>query len=226
MSSALLPPAFWFRTAFRSPRIDGLPRGGATGPLLGLPASCALPDADGLKGEWSWAEVRTAWNPRGLALAVAVRDKPAAIPVGEPNPDFADGLDIWIDTRDTRDIHRASRHCHHFSVRLSRAKRGAEPTATVRQHKIARALGDPPTADPALMSTRVATAGPDWTLEWFIPAACLNGFDPETNRRLGFYLSVIDPLRGTKYLGVGREFPIGEDPSLWAVLELRDESPD
>ena len=28
--------------------------------------------------------------------------------------------------------------------------------------------------------------------------------------------------RGDQYLGIGRGFPLGEDPSLWSTLELRD----
>ena len=58
-------------------------------------------------------------------------------------------------------------------------------------------------------------------MEMFLPAEALHGFDPETNRRLGFAYLVTDPDREDQYLTVGREFPIGEDPSLWATLELR-----
>ena len=61
-----------------------------------------------------------------------------------------------------------------------------------------------------------------YRLELFFPAEVLHGFDPETNRRLGFAYAVNDPDRGEQFLGVGREFPVGEDPSLWSVLELRD----
>jgi hypothetical protein len=33
---------------------------------------------------------------------------------------------------------------------------------------------------------------------------------------------VIGPDGEDQFLGVGREFPVGEDPSLWSTLELRD----
>ena len=56
----------------------------------------------------------------------------------------------------------------------------------------------------------------------FFPSGSLHGFDPETNRRLGFYYQATDPDRGDQYLGVGREFPVGEDPSLWATLCLAE----
>ena len=48
----------------------------------------------------------------------------------------------------------------------------------------------------------------------------LNGFDPEQNRRLGFYYAVRDSELGEQVLSVGSEFPYWEDPSLWSVLEL------
>ncbi len=54
-----------------------------------------------------------------------------------------------------------------------------------------------------------------------MPAAALHGFDPETNSRLGFAYQVSDHEREDQFLGVGRDFPIGENPSLWATLELK-----
>ena len=50
----------------------------------------------------------------------------------------------------------------------------------------------------------------------------LNGFDPDTNRRLGFAYQIADHVHDDQFLGVGREFPLGENPSLWSTLELRD----
>ncbi len=59
-------------------------------------------------------------------------------------------------------------------------------------------------------------------MELFFNAAALHGFDPETNRRLGLMILVSDPELGEQFLGVGREFPVETDPSLWATLELRE----
>ena len=57
-------------------------------------------------------------------------------------------------------------------------------------------------------------------LEAFLTANVLNGFDPEQNRRLGFYYAVRDAELGEQVLTIGSEFPYAEDPSLWSVLEL------
>ena len=59
-------------------------------------------------------------------------------------------------------------------------------------------------------------------LELFLPAQALSGFDPDTNRRLGFAYQIGDHVREDQFLGVGREFPVGENPSLWSTLELTD----
>jgi hypothetical protein len=59
-------------------------------------------------------------------------------------------------------------------------------------------------------------------LERFLWAQALNGFDPDTNRRLGFAYQIADHVRDDQFLGVGREFPVGDNPGLWSTLELGD----
>ncbi len=142
-----------------------------------------------------------------------------------PRPDRhgrrARGVTLWVDTRDTRTIHRATRFCHRFSFTL-RPSRATCSASQVAQKPIARALADAPSADLASISTRADLIRGGWRLEVFLPAEALNGFDPETNRRLGLAYQVTDLEREDRFLTVGRDFPIGEDPSLWAVLELVD----
>ena len=48
----------------------------------------------------------------------------------------------------------------------------------------------------------------------------LTGFDPEQHPRWGVYYHLRDRELGDEYLSVNGEFPFGEDPSLWEVLEL------
>ena len=60
-----------------------------------------------------------------------------------------------------------------------------------------------------------------YRVEAFLPAAVLNGFDPEQNPRLGFFLAVRVAELGDHLLSGGPEFPYWEDPSLWSVLELK-----
>ena len=46
------------------------------------------------------------------------------------------------------------------------------------------------------------------------------GFDPEQHPRWGIYYHLRDRELGDEYLSVNGDFPFGEDPSLWEVLEL------
>jgi len=204
MTTPLLPQAFWFRLGMPCVRVEAIPR--ATGRPLDLPASCRLPEFARLEGQAPWADVRAAWNPKGLGVADAVN-----------------GLELWVDTRDTRDVHRATRFCHHFAAYLPPSSKGPIAEPVVAQQPIARALANAPSAAPKAIrawAERLRAGG--WRLEIFLSADALHGFDPDTNRRLGLYYQVIDAGLGDQFLGVGREFPVGEDPSLWATLELRD----
>jgi hypothetical protein len=218
MSTPLLPQTFWFRLAIPCRRVDGVPR--PKGRLLDLPASCALPDTGTFAGESSWADVRAGWNSSGLAVAVEVTGKLGPITRDPLGSAPGEGLQLWVDTRDTRTIHRASRFCHRFQFTLRPSKVGL--TIAVAQKPIARALADAPTGDLDAIQTRADLIRGGWRLEAFLPAECLNGFDPETNRRLGLAYQVTDLEREDRFLTVGRDFPVGEDPSLWSVLELVD----
>ena len=217
MDAPLLPQSFWFRTVFRCSMVPEIPR--SRGRLLDLPASCGLPDLAGLQGVESWAEVRVGYNSGGIGVAVELLDKVGPI---SPEPGHSSGVDsvqVWIDTRDTRNVHRATRFCHRFVAGIVSGK-GRSLEVSVAQKPIARAVADAPLAALGCVEAKAERTLGGWRLEMFFPSQSLHGFDPETNRRLGFYYQVTDPARGDRFLGVGREFPVGEDPSLWSTLEL------
>jgi hypothetical protein len=221
MTKALLPQAFWFRIAVPCTRLDEVPRPDGKQGLLDLPESCALPDFGGLEGRTSWAEVRLAWNPRGLGIAVRAQGL-SDLQLAPDRPEgFAD-VQLWVDTRDTRDISRASRFCHRFTASLRLRMPGRKLDVEVVPRLISRAVADAPMSRPGLIASRAELARGGWSLEVFLPAQALNGFDPETNRRLGFAYQVSDHAREDQFLGLGRDFPIGENPSLWSTLDLCD----
>ena len=220
MTTSLIPQPFWFRPAFRAPRLAGIPIKNSVGRLLNLDDTCLLPSLGNLNGQANWSRIWVAWNPKGLAIAAEVTGKPGRVQDAHNSLSF-DGINIWVDTRDTRDIHRASRYCHKLSVILSPKPKGDGLDVTTEPQKIARAAADAPLPEADSYLARAAWIRQGWLLEVFLPAETLQGFDPETNRRLGFNVQVCDLERGDEFLtGLGREFPQGEDPSLWATLEL------
>ncbi len=138
----LIPQSFWFRLAFACSRNDSVPSS-KKGPLLNLSDEYRLPETPRLDGMSPWFEARTAWNPSGLAFAFTLLDKPGPLEYDTDLPDASDGVQLWIDTRDTRDIHRASKFCHRFDFRL-RPGRGSSLEVDVSNPPIARASGNPP----------------------------------------------------------------------------------
>lgn len=218
MTTPLLPQAFWFRLAVPCLKVDGVPRSTAKR-LLDLPEACRLPQTAVLDGKAPWVEVRVAWNGLGLAIAVEAEGKLEGL-TDDDRPEGQYGAQFWVDTRDTRDVSRATRFCHRFDARLARGSTKTALAVKVQPRPIARAVADAPLGRPESITSRAERIKGGWRLELFLPAEVLNGFDPETNRRLGFAYLVSDPDRNDEMLGVGREFPIGENPSLWSTLEM------
>ncbi len=225
VDASLIAPAFWFRLRLGCLRREGIPKSVRSGRILDLDGSHRLLDAADLEGRPAWAEVRAAWNDRGLAFAASVRGKQQTPTFDPALPEGSDGLLLWIDTRNARDMHRATRHCHQFAFGLIAGERGKTLQVDVRQRKIARALVDAPIAEGIDYPTWARRTEDGWELEVFLPREALHGFDPELNRLFGLAAVVIDPHRSDPEhaLGVGREFPVRTDPSLWAVLELVDD---
>ncbi len=221
-TTSLIPQSFWFRWTLACPRVDGIPAKSESVRLFDLPESCRLPRTKELEGTPCWSEVRAAWNPQGLAIQVQVTGKVSPIHHDPYLPEDSDGVQLWIDTRDTRDVHRATRFCHRFHLMVVPDKGGKTVSVQLEQKPIHRALADAPFAKAGGIHARAEKLRDGWRVQVFFGADSLNGFDPENNRRLGLYTQVTDPDRGDEFLGVGRDFPIGEDPSLWATLELRD----
>lgn len=142
-------------------------------------------------------------------------------PAGDASkPRHSDGVSLWIDTRDARTSHRASRHCHQFHFLPTGGGADKDEPAFV-QAKINRAMQDAPPAPAGAVAFQFLRRAGGWTLEAFLPASALNGFDTEQNPRLGWYYAVRDAELGEQVLSVGADFPYAEDPTLWGVLELK-----
>lgn len=214
----LIPHRFLVRVAYPCRYLPTIPREDRD-ELLDLPESCRVDNFAGMDGGRNFADVRLAWNELGLGLQVRVAGKDQ-LPQGDASrPRSSDGISLWIDTRDSRTSHRASRYCHHFYFLPSGGGPDRDEPAFV-QTKINRALDDAPMASASAVPFRCQRIKSGYELEAFLAAPVLNGFDPEQNPRLGFYYAVRDTELGEQFLSIGQEFPYWEDPSLWSTLEL------
>jgi hypothetical protein len=218
MTSPLLPPSFLFR--FAAPCRYKSPLWGDKG--AALDDSYRLLSLAELDGRPTFAEFYAAWSEQGLAFAAKVRGKQQTPWCRESRPDDSDGVRIWIDTRDTHNIHRASRFCHQFIFLPAGAGRALdEPVAD--QLLIHRAKENARPVRPGVLAARREKSPSGYSWEGFIPAAALTGFDPEEHPRLGFTYAVVDRELGEQTFCGGSEFPYREDPSLWSTLELLPE---
>jgi hypothetical protein len=214
-SGPLVPPTLLFQFCIPVRHRARMPgRGQRLIPRLDK--SYCLPFLGELDGARQLFDLRAAWNARGLGF-IATIPQASREPVRRPDaPGNSDGLQLWIDTRDTKTIHRASRFCHHFVV--------WPPTndapAAIQQVEIARSREDVTLARSAEMRVISQWSGDDLELQVWLPAEVLSGYDPELNPRLGFFATCRDRRLGEQQLTLDRDFPFDNDPSLWSSLEL------
>ena len=214
-SESLLPQRFLFRFSapchYRHPLWQP---GGA-----GLDESYRLVGLGELEDEPAVAEVSAAWSEAGLVFVAKVSAKKQPIWCRASRAEDSDGLQVWIDTRDVHNVHRASRFCHRFiflpsgggkkldeafgqSLPINRSREPARPVAP----GVLKAVG------------RVQPDG--YVLECFIPAEAMMGYEPAEHPRIGFTYALIDRELGQQTFSIGPPMPYDEDPSLWATLEL------
>ena len=178
-----------------------------------------LPSFGNFEDQLEYADVRMAWNEKGLFLNVHVDGKKKSLWCRSTQLLESDGVQLWIDTRNTQNIHRASKFCHYFL--LLPAGSGANNEQPIKTMlRINRAKEDPPTFSPKSVSLAVATKLNSYLLTAFIPGTCLNGWNTDDHRKIGFNYAVIDRELGWQTLATGPEMPINEDPSLWHTLHL------
>jgi len=216
-TSPPIPAPFLFRFRFSVPRRAALPKAG--GCPLSLGPACRLPRPAAVGDQSTFADIRMAWNNKGLGVSAEVRRKQIAVATEAKRPTESDGLQLWIDTRDTHNIHRASQYCHHLCVLPASADQQDSGTSLIQQ-PIARAKREAPPI--SSKQSRVATRhyADGYRVELWLDAADLHGFDPDSHPRLGFYYCVRDRELGEQFLTVGHDFPFAFDPSVWSTVEL------
>jgi len=184
-----------------------------------LDESYRLIDLGQLDRQRSFADVRLAWGAGGLAFTAIVHGKRQPLWCRESRPEDSDGVQLWIDTRATHNIHRASRYCHRFVFLPGGAGRHhQQPVADQLILHRARENARPIRPRDLAVSALRRTGG--YQLDGLIPAAALTGFDPQEHPRLGFTYAVYDRELGLQTYSAGPTFPYEEDPSTWATLEL------
>lgn len=186
-----------------------------------LDESYRLPNFSELEDMKPYADIRMGWAPSGLVVAVEVTGKSKSLWCRESAILESDGVQVWIDTRDTHNIHRATKFCHWFiAMATGGGPKKDQPIGNML--KINRSREDSPTLNRQKVTVDAKVTKNGYQLTLFIPAKALNGWDAEEQRHLGFNIAVIDSEKGWQTLAIGPELPISEDPSLWQTLQLVD----
>ncbi len=214
----VIPQTFWFRFELRCRKLETL----GLKPVRGLDLDdrfdlLATAPLDGLA---PWAKIRSAWSEQGLGFSIEAESDSLNNKLLDPS--HYRGLDLWIDTRDARDVHRATRYCHRFQITVK--PKGEKSLAVLCVRKSMNiAINQPPPPPSAPIETIAFRYAEGYRVDVLLDSDMLTGFDPETNRRLGFCYSACDPTLPVQLLGVAGEFPYHQDPSLWSILELVDD---
>jgi hypothetical protein len=215
MSTQLIAPTFLFRFAVPCRHVEKLwtPRGVELGDEFLLPSFAELDDAP------QRVQVRAAWSDQGVVISAAVTGKKQAPWCRENRIGDSDGLFIWIDTRDTHNIHRASRFCHQFVfLPAGGGHRQDEPVAEILPINRARENPKPPPRGALQGAFHKQREG--YRLDCYLPAAAMTGFEPAEHPRLGFHWALIDREIGEHTFCCPPGLPYREDPSVWGTLEL------
>lgn len=166
-----------------------------------------------------FADLRLAWSQHGIFVNLQVRGKKQAAWCRESRLDDSDGLRLWIDTRDTHNVHRASRFCHQF-VFLPQGEGAKLENPVAELLNINRAKDNPSQPARGALQVRSERRVDGYLLQGFVPASAITGFDPAEHPKLGFYYAVTDRELGWQTLSLDAEYPFQSDPSLWGTLEL------
>jgi hypothetical protein len=215
MSNQLISPTMLFR--FAAPCYYADERWTAQG--VRLDEQHRLPCFADLHGAKAFADVRLGWSEAGIAVNVTVRGKEQPPWCRDSRIEDSDGVQLWIDTRNTQNIHRAGRFCHRFAfLPIGAGRKLDEPAAVLLA--INRAKESPREIDPRTLKVRAERLADGYKVEGFVPAAALTGYSPGEQPAIGFSYAVIDRELGWQTFTVGPELPFVDDPSLWGTLEL------
>jgi hypothetical protein len=167
----------------------------------------------------NFADVRIGWADEGVYVSVLVKGKKQALWCRETAILESDGVQLWFDTRDPHNVHRASKFCHWFLL-MATGGGPAREMPFINTLKINRSREQSPALNKgkSIVSSKISKTG--YEISAFIPAESINGWDPNDHQNIGFNYAVVDRELGWQTLALGPELPISEDPSLWQTLVL------
>ncbi len=212
----LIDPSILLRLRLKADRLD---RSFIQRPES-LPDSAIAPClSHELSGGSKFAQVRIAVGSDAIFLQADVQGKKQLPWCRDSRLEDSDGLHVWINTRQSRDVHRATKYCH----RIGCLPMGSGPKADlpyIGWSTIQRARDNPPQPPANLVAIRARVADGRYRLVAAVHFDALHGLDRNDFPTIGFYFVVIDRELGWQSLTIRPDMSAIEDPSLWAELVL------
>ena len=217
-AASLIDPAFLFRFGVDLQRHD---LKWSPGKGLRLPESCRLawPQTVNEPTGSEPPDLRMAWDDAGIGITTSVRGKRSAAWCRDSRPEDSDGVGLWIDTRGSAGVHRASKYCHRFAI-LPAGGGSQRSDACVVWLPVHRARANPKPVDADKLSVHAVERHDGYDLSAFFPAAQLTGYDPGNHGRISIHVALRDRELGDRHLTIGDPYPVEEDPSLWTAATL------
>ena len=186
---------------------------------LELPETCRVPSFGALSGQRAFADVRMAWDKTAIAFTLEVSGKKTLPWCRDSRTEDSDGFHLWIDTRCSPGIHRATQYCHRFLFMPTGGGPKRETPMTGLM-PINRARQNPKSPPNGSILVHVQARHDGYRMAGRIAAEAMTGFDAVQYPRIGLYYAVIDRELGWQTFSLGEEYPVVEDPSLWGEATL------
>ena len=160
-------------------------------------------------------DFRLGWSPLGIFITTVVSGKQKQEIWSQNDQQRADAVRVCLDTRDVKELRRATKFCHKFIFypTIGAARGSLRPL--VELSPINRAKDYPEPIDVKDLKVAAACKNDGYAFSCFLPAQSLTGFDPEEFDRFGLHYVVKDSQYGAFVLQHGDPLPMEDDPSLW-----------
>jgi hypothetical protein len=216
----MIPRSFLFHFSAACPYVETL----WTAKGTSLDESHRLPDFSALKpkpAETSSGRIdfRMGWNEKGLAFSLRVEGRRRLPWCRTSRPEESEGVQLCLDTRDIRNVHRASRFCHRLLVLPG----GSGPNSmnpSILWLPINRAKAHPNPVNIERLKIGGQITDTFYRLDFVLPSDTLTGYEPLEHSRLGLHYYIVDQDIGNRAFLLDTPFPHSEDPSLWAAVDL------
>lgn len=168
-------------------------------------------------------ETRVAWSEEGLTFQFSLEGKTRRPYCRLNDLEHSDAIEIFLDTRNTKSVHRATRFCHRFLfLPCGAGPHEKDPYASMLKIHLAR--GEPSTMGMFQPHVNCKIHAHGYKLTCHLSRKFLEGWAPVEQPEVGIFYQVRDSELGHFSMVYDRQLPVSEDPSLWPTAFLTKQS--